>query len=168
MKTHTLGWALMMALALPAIAPAQAGGAPRAQMLRGRVETAFLDQVSRQLALTPEQRVGVEKVLTDWGSRRRELETEERLLTIALGGQLRPGVAANADSVTRLVDRLLANRVAHAESFQGELRELTPVLSPAQRGQFVMMRDQIFRRIRELQEGRATPGSPLQGMRNRP
>jgi hypothetical protein len=150
-------------LLAPAALAAQAGGPPRGQMLRGRIEVAFLDQLSRQLALTPEQRTGVERVLTDWGTRRRTLETGERFLTMALSGQLRPGVAANADSVTRVVDRLLANRVRYAESFQGEMRDLNPILSPAQRGQFVLMREQIFRRIRELQEGR-----PAQELRNRP
>ena len=154
---------LAAVLAMPAVVTAQSSGAPRAQMLRGRIEAAFLEQVSRQLALTPEQRTNVERVLTEWGTRRRELESEERNLSMALAGQLRPGVAANSDSVTRVVDRLLANRVGYAESFQGEMRDLTPVLSAAQRGQFLMLREQIFRRIRELQEGR-----PGQESRNRP
>lgn len=160
--------ALALMLAAPTLVNAQAGAAPRTQMLRGRIESAFLDQLSRQLALTPEQRTGVEKVLTDWGTRRRELETEERVLSMALGRQMRPGVAADADSVTRLVDRLLANRVDHAESFRGEMRDLAPILSPPQRGQFVMLRDQIFRRIRDLQEGRPVQSAPRQELRGRP
>ena len=161
---------LLLALLViaPATAAAQGGGPPRGQALRGRIEVAFLDQVTRQLALTPDQRTGVERVLTDWGTRRRTLETEERTLSMALGRQLRPGVAANADSVNRVVDRLLSNRVEYAESFQGEMRDLAPILSPAQRGQFVMMRDQIFRRIRELQDGRPGQSAPTRELRNRP
>jgi hypothetical protein len=137
-------------------------------MLRGRVETAFLGQLSQRLALTADQRTAVERVLTEWGGRRRELESEERVLTGALNGQLRPGVAAQGDSVARVIDLLLANRVRHAESFQGEMRDLEPILTPVQRAQFLMMRDEIFRRIRELQDGRPAQGRPVQQLRNRP
>lgn len=137
------------------------GATPRNQALRGRIEAAMMQQITQQLALTAEQQPRVERVLTEWGERRRLLEAEERQLRLSLGRQLRPGVAANVDSTAAMVDRILQNRVDYAESFQGEMRELAPILSPVQRGQFLMVRDQVLRRIRELQEGRAATGGTL-------
>lgn len=148
------------------VAAQQTDQAPR--QVRRSVELAFMAQMRRQLGLDDAQATRVQEVLVDWGSRRRALEVEERALTAALHGQLRPGVAAQADSVNWLIDRLLANRVEHAESFQGEMRDLGPILSPAQRGQFLGMRDQIFRRIQEMQNARPLQGRPVQQPRQRP
>jgi hypothetical protein len=43
-------------------------------------------------------------------TKRRAMEQEERDLRQALQGQLRPGVAANSDSVSRIVNQLLISR----------------------------------------------------------
>lgn len=83
-----------------------------------------------------------------------------RRLQDALDGELRPGVAANADSVSRMIDRMGQNRVAYAESFRDEMRDLAPVLSPIQRGQYLIMRDRLLQRIRELQDNRQPAGGP--------
>ena len=62
-----------------------------------------------------------------------------------------------ADVVTdgNRVDRILANRVAYQESFRDEMRELTPILTPAQRGQFLLIRDRFLQQVHELQQQRA-------------
>lgn len=161
MRTTLLACGLVLPLA------AQGVPTPRNQMLRNRVESAFMEQLSRQLALTEEQRTAVTRVLAANGERRRALETEEVQLQAAIRRQLRPGVAADDDSVARVVDRLVANRVEYAQSFQSEMRELTSTLTPVQRAQLLLLRDQVFRRVQELQEGRR-PGGPPQAARTRP
>jgi hypothetical protein len=69
-------------------------------------------------------------------------------------GELRPGVAANPDNVSRFVDGLNVNRVAYAETFRDEMKELAPILSPVQRGQFQVARDRLLQRVRDLQSQR--------------
>ena len=150
-----------LVLGATALASGQTPGPPRTQVLRGRIETAFLEQVSRELALTADQRAAVNRILVAHGDRRRDLETEARQLQRSLERHLRPGVAANEDSVSRAVDRMLGNRVEYAESFRAEMRDLTPILSPVQRAQFLTLRDRVFRRIQELQDGRGRPGAPI-------
>lgn len=165
MITRHQWWLGCVALCVAAPLAAQDRTPPmRPQM----IEQAFAQRMQQQLGLDQATADKVRAVLTEWGGQRRELETEERQLHRALERQLRPGVAANADSVSRAIDQLLQNRVAYAETFQAEMRELAPVLSPVQRAQFLMMRDQILRRIRELQEARPLPGNPPQTRRNRP
>lgn len=133
------------------------GGPPRSAALRGQIEESFMRRASAELGLTEEQSIKMSRVVLAAGERRRELEDEQRRLQVALDGQLRPGVAANADSVNRMIDRLGQNRVSYAESFRDEMKELQPILTPVQRGQFLKMRDRLLQRIRELQENRAAP-----------
>ena len=160
-RTMIRGIVLGALVLSPATGSAQGVPGERAERLRDRVETVFTSRLQQELGLTEAQTQQVGEVLTRWGETRRELEQEERGLRRALDGQLRPGVAANSDSVTRLIDRLLQNRVEYAESFQGEMRALAPMLTPVQRAQFLRLRDTILRRVRELQEQRPVPGRPV-------
>lgn len=163
MRKMTRGLILGALVLAPGALTAQDNGPPR-QMLRQRVEAVFMTRLRQELRLDDAQARKVGAVLTDWGGKRRELEIQERGLRQALDGQLRPGVAANGDSLTRVVDGLLRNRVAYAESFQGEMRDLAPLLTPVQRAQFLRMRDQLLRRVQELQDQRPAqqrrPGPP--------
>jgi hypothetical protein len=110
------------------------------------------------MGLSDEATARMQRVVTAWATRRRTLEREEMRLRQALNGQLRPGVAANSDSVGSYVDALNENRVAYAQSFRDEMKELTPILTPVQRGQFQQMRDRLMLRMEEIQnQGKAPP-----------
>ena len=156
-----------MIVSLFAVAPlaAQRPGNPRparAALVRD-IEQIFLTRVTRVMALTPEsgaaeQQPRFQRAVLAWAQRRESLETEERQLRQSLNRELTPGVAANPDSVSRFVDALNANRVAYAESFRDEMRELAPILNPVQRGQFQVARDQLLQKVRELQQQRTGAG----------
>ncbi|MBK7596402.1 MAG: Spy/CpxP family protein refolding chaperone [Gemmatimonadetes bacterium] len=136
------------------------GPPPRAAILRGQIEETFKRRAVKELALTDDQAARMSRVVQATGERRRLLEEEMRRLQDALDGELRPGVAADADSVSRMIDRMGQNRVAYAESFRDEMRDLQPVLTPIQRGQYLIMRDRLLQRIRELQDNRPPAGGP--------
>ncbi|MBK6495244.1 MAG: Spy/CpxP family protein refolding chaperone [Gemmatimonadetes bacterium] len=136
------------------------GPPPRAAILRGQIEETFKRRAMKELALTDDQAARMSRVVQATGERRRLLEEEMRRLQDALDGELRPGVAANADSVSRMIDRMGQNRVAYAESFRDEMRDLQPVLTPIQRGQYLIMRDRLLQRIRELQDSRPPAAGP--------
>ncbi len=133
------------------------GPPPRVAALRGQIEESFLRRAAEELGLTGEQATRMTRIVMTAGERRRGLEDEQRNLQQALDREFRPGVAANSDSVSRMIDRLGQNRVDYAESFRSEMKELQPVLSPVQRGQYMKMRDRLLQRIRDLQENRAPP-----------
>ncbi len=136
------------------------GPPPRAAALRGQIEETFKRRAMKELSLTDDQASRMSRVVQATGDRRRLLEDEMRRMQDALDTELRPGVAANADSVSRLIDRMGQNRVTYAESFRDEMRDLQPVLSPIQRGQYLMMRDRLLQRIRELQDNRQPANGP--------
>lgn len=133
----------------------------RAPVLRARVEEAFLRRARQEMALNDDQAQRLGRVLEASGTRRADLDEADRLARQALMAQLRPGIAANADSVARLVDAITANRVAHAEAFRGEMRELSEILSPVQRGQFLLLRDRMLNQVRTmLNNTEAAAGRP--------
>lgn len=158
LRTRLTTPTLALLVLLPAAGlAAQVRQPARAQQLRQRIEQQFLQRLVTDLRLGDDQATRLEGVLGQWGEHRRGLETEERELRRAVSDQLRPGIAADTTALSRNLDRLLANRVAYAESFQGEMAELKDLLSPVQRAQFLLMRDQILRRAQELMQERQPP-----------
>jgi hypothetical protein len=145
--------AMMLTGVLTSTAVAQKPGG-RAAVLRGRIEEQFVRRMQNELGLSDDNAARMQRVVVTWATRRRALEEDERRLRQALNQQLRPGVAANSDSVGTYVDELTANRVAYAQSFRDEMRDLTPILTPVQRGQFQILRDRLLMRMQEVQQPR--------------
>jgi hypothetical protein len=129
---------------------------PPRQALLEEINRRFVNQVIAEMGLTEAQIPRFKRVVVSWAQKRAVLDQEERRLRQALiGGELRPGVAANPDSVAKFVDGINAVRVEYAETFRDEMRDLTPILTPVQRGQFQIRRDQFLQRVRDLQQQRA-------------
>ena len=128
---------------------------PHAQELRQRIEERFSQRVQEQLGLTDEQTTKLRATSRTYGERRRQLEARERALREALTGQLRPGVAANQDSVARLTRDLVDLRVTYAETWREEMGDLSHYLTPVQRAQLYVMRDRLLQRVQEIRDERA-------------
>ena len=140
---------------------------PMAERLRQQIEERFGERLSQELGLTDDQSVKVRGILASWAVKRRNLEREERQLRNQLSAAMRPGVAANDQAVTRLVDGVLAGRGAMVQTFRDEMAELGTVLSPVQRAQYLLLRDRLLQRVQELRQERQANGPPL-GRRLRP
>ena len=165
-------WALaLIALTGVASARAQAVGGldnpARGQQLRQRIEDRFAARVKEELGLTGEQLTKLRATSRTYGGRRRDLEARERALRSALADQMRPGVAANQDSVSKLTDGLVDLRASYAQTLRDENEEMAKYLTPVQRSQFLAMRERFLRRVEEIrQQGRARQGLP-QDLRER-
>ena len=66
--------------------------------------------MSQELGLRGEQETKTRAILATWSAKRRTVEREDRRLRQALSAEMRPGIAANPDSVNRIVDALMASR----------------------------------------------------------
>jgi Spy/CpxP family protein refolding chaperone len=136
---------------------------PQATALRQRIEERFAQRVQEQLALSDEQAAKLRATSQEYGERRRKLEARERDLRVALTGQLRPGVAANEDSVARLTKALVDLRVDYANTWRDETNALS-YLTPVQRAQLYLMRDRLLQRVQEIRDERGgwrrRPASP--------
>ena len=165
-RRSLLGLLALVGTAQPVMAqdslPAQGIGAAE---LRQRIEERFTERVKLELGLNQEQTAKLKQVAGDWFAKRRAMEGEERDLRQALAGQLRPGVAANSDSVSRLVSRLLDLKVRYAETYREENKELG-FLTPVQRAQYYSLRERLLdmlkqaRQMRRAQSGQRPYGRP--------
>lgn len=158
-------WGLVLAglVALAAPLSAQDEELPR-EALRQRFEERFGQQVKQQLGLTDAEAIKLRDVSQTWAAKRRALESEERGLKQALQGQLRPGVAANQDSVARLAQRLVDLKVTYAQTYRDELKDWA-FLTPVQRAQLVVMRERLLQALREarlerLEQNQGRPRRP--------
>lgn len=169
-------WYFGVMIALAAGAPAMALAqdtldvdSPRAEQLRGLIEERFAQRLTIELGLNDDQAARTRVILSTWGAKRRELERDERRYRQQLNGAMRPGVAANDQAVTRLVDAILNGRVAYVQTFKDEQVDLAGVLSPAQRAQYVLLRDRLMQRVQEIRNQRQGEGALLGGrLRPRP
>ncbi len=154
MRRMVLALVLVAALAAPLAAQDEGPVAPQAQELRRRLEERFAARVKEELGLTDQQTLQLRQVAQDYAQRRRGLEADERLLKSALAAQLRPGVAANNDSVARLTQKLLDLKVTYARTYSDENRELG-FLTPVQRAQLLVLRERMLQAFRQAREGAA-------------
>lgn len=121
----------------------------RAGELRRRIEERFTARVQEDLGLSEQQAEKLRRTAGNYFDERRRLEAEERRIRAALAGELRPGVAANPQSVSRLTDELLDVKIRYAESYRSESKELAGFLDPVQRAQYFILRERLLDRVRE-------------------
>jgi len=160
MKRFFLLSVVALSLSVSAAVVAQEGPPPRGPTLRRELEQRFAAQMREQLQLSGDQETKVRGIMSGYAEKRRGLENDERAMRQALNGQLRPGIAANPDSVAKLVDAISAARVSYAKLIQDEMRELGTVLDPVQRGQLFLMRDRLLQRVQEMRDAARARGEP--------
>jgi hypothetical protein len=147
--------ALLCIPLVPALAQRADSMEPRrADSLRQRIEERFASRVQEQLGLTNEQTAKLRATSQAFGTRRRDLRDRERSLRDALGAQLRPGVAANQDSVAKLTDAMIELRLASAQAARDEMKEMSKYLNPVQRARLYVMRERFYHRVKEAHEHR--------------
>ncbi len=134
-----------------------AAPAPASAEMRARIEARFTERVKTELGLTDEQTARLKEVAGGWYDKRRAMEGDERSLRQALAGQLRPGIAANPDSVTRIVNQLLDLKVKYAESYREENKQLG-FLTPVQRAQYYSLRERLLDALKQARQMRRAGG----------
>jgi len=154
-------WTLaLLSVASPLLA--QQAPPPGLRALQERVMAQFLATYRNQAGLSPEQDRRFTEVFKRSLEQRGEIQQRERQLWRALEAQMRPGVAANPDSVTKLLDGVIAQRAAMLEQARNEQREYAQFLTPVQRAQLTLMAERFQRQIEDVMRRRmemqARPG----------
>jgi len=136
----------------------------RLQQLRGQIEQRWYERVQTQLSLTDPQMDKLKTAERSARDRRQALNDHEQDLRQAVGEQLKPGVAANGDSLSRLLDAIAQNHVQRAQEEQQELRDLAQFLTPVQRARLLIMRQGLMQRVQAIREGRWNPPAGRPGV----
>lgn len=131
---------------------------PRREALERQVVERFIANYRAQAGLTAEQDARFRTVAMRSFNQRRERAQRERQLWQALEGQMRPGVAANADSVSKVLDALSASRLAGVEQMRADDREYATFLSPVQRAQLYLQVERLQRNIEDMLRRRMQQG----------
>jgi len=180
------GFAVGAVAQVPPGAPAQPGqpGAPgqwnrrmarqplqnpdRAAAIRAQIEERWGQRIQTELGLTDQQMDRLRAATRANEDRHRDFNRREADLMRGVMEQLKPGVAANQDSLGRTLDALAGIRVQRAQSDQQELRELGQFLNPVQRARLLLMRRQLMDRIDQIRRGVGPGMGPGQGGGMRP
>jgi periplasmic protein CpxP/Spy len=158
MRRHIL-WVVMLAgVPLYPAAAQRSDSTAKRDSLRHQIEERFASRVKEELGLTNEQATKLRATSQQFGVRRRELRTRYHALRQALRAQLKPGVAANQDSVAKLTDAMIELRIASAQSTRDEMREVAKYLTPVQRARFFAMRERLHHRMKEARGHRGMSG----------
>lgn len=141
---------MVLVLLTLAAAPLVAQVRQDPERLREQVVQRFLENYRTQAGLTDEQFGRLESVVRRQWQARREMQEQERDIVAALQGQLRPGVAADGDSVSRLLDQLNALQRERVERLEREQEEVAVFLDPVQRAQLVLAWARLERQVQDL------------------
>jgi hypothetical protein len=170
-----LSVAVLLVPGLAAQEPLPPRGRPdsaEAERLRVQIEERFAQHVQQELRLTPDQATKLRASQERFGTRRRALMRQQIERRMALQDQMQPGVAANGDSVKKLMDGFQAGRAEMLKIEQDEDREMAGYLTPVQRARYQMMRQRLFERVNEMREqrrgGRVGPGPRARPQGRRP
>jgi len=139
-------------------------GQQRMQQLRSQIEERFAQRVQAELSLTDQQMDRLRAAERTSRDRRQALNDHEQDLRRAVGEQLKPGVAANADSLNKLLDAIAQNHVARAQEEQQEMRDLSQFLNPVQRARLLIMRQRLMQNVQAIREGRWRPPAGRPGL----
>ena len=145
-----IAWVLLF-VAAPALAAqgkmqADTGRAARMQRWEGHMRT--------ELGLTDEQAAKLHATQERFSPQRRDVMQRARAIHEGLRSQLQPGVAANSDSVRKLLDAHQQIRAALAQLDRDQDRELAASLTPVQRARREMMYEHMMMRGRMHGPGR--------------
>jgi len=137
----------------------------QAEELRMLIEQRFTARVQQELKLTNDQTAKLKDAQQRFGPRRRALMQQQLQRRRALEGQMQPGVAANQDSVRKLMDGLDAARLEMVRIQQEENRELGNFLTPVQQWRYNQMRERLMQRVGEMRrQGRGMGRGRTMGM----
>ena len=131
----------------------------RRQMLREQVMERFMVNLRTQAGLNDEQLERVKATFREGAEYRAELNLRERDVLRALEGQMRPGIAADVDSVEALLESVLHLREQRAARDRQEQEALAVFLTPVQRAQVMMAWHRFQMQVERVRAGRG----PMQG-----
>ena len=157
MRTFTL--AALLVVSVAGAVQAQQGQARQRQMLQQQVMQRYMTSFRQQAGLSDEQFEQFRTVVTNSTQRRREIQTRERELWQALEGQMRPGVAADADSLAVLMDGLIAVQQELLDLTRTEQQEYAEFLSPVQRAQLLIATRRLQNSIQQVMRRRQGQGN---------
>ena len=160
---RSLKFAALLTLVVAPVLAAQQGQMRR-QMLQEEVMQRFMTNYRAQAGLSDEQFEQLRQVVIESTQRRRDLELRERELWRAIEGQMRPGIAADTDSLNSLMESLIVVQQERVDLARSERGQYAEFLTPVQQAQLLIATRRLQNNIEQVIRGRQGPPG---GMGNR-
>ena len=164
---------LLLALGLVLAPPlrAQVGGVGNRGKNREALELRVRERLGRlvkeQLSLSDEQVTRLQQTNRKFERERIALVEQERDIRISVRSEVLAGDSANQTRVAALIDQMLKVQRQRTEIVEREQRELAAFLTPVQRVKYLVLQEQVRRRVEEFRQrgpqrggGGAGPGRP--------
>jgi hypothetical protein len=116
--------------------------------------------VREQLGLDDAQARRLGDVSARYERERRVLALRERELRQQLRDELQGGQQANQDRVARALDRMMEVQQSRLDIVQREQKDLATFLTPVQRAKYLVLQDQVRRRLEEARRQREAGQAP--------
>ncbi len=153
---RSLKFAALLTLVVAPVLAAQQGQMRR-QMLQEEVMQRFMTNYRAQAGLSDEQFEQLRQVVIESTQRRRDLELRERELWRAIEGQMRPGIAADTDSLNGLMESLIVVQQERVDLARSERERYAEFLTPVQQAQLLIATRRLQNNIEQVIRGRQGP-----------
>jgi len=147
-----------MAVSVSGFVQAQQGQVRQRQMLQQQVMNRYMTSYRQQAGLSDEQFESFRSMATTSNQRRREIQAREMELWQALQAQMIPGVAADDDSLTALMDGLVAVQQELLDLTRNEQQDYAEFLTPVQRAQLLIATRRLQQSIQQIMRRRQGQG----------
>jgi len=129
------------------------------QQLQQQVIEWLMQNTRVQAGLTDEQFERYREIARRSIANSNAIQNRERNLWLALEGQMRPGIAADDDSVEALIDSLVTIPGQRVDLQRSDQREYAEFLTPVQRAQLMLSHRRFENNIRQILQ-RRLPNRP--------
>ena len=143
-------------------------GAERREMIERRLRERVGAVVRERLQLSDEQWTKVTATNRKFEESRRLLVQQERDIRLGLRDEMLSGEKANQDRVSGLLDRWQKVQRQRLELLEQEQKELGTYLTPVQRAKFLVLQEQMRRRVEEMRRDMIEKQQPPRGGARRP
>jgi len=152
---------VVAALSVTALSAQQAG--MRQRQLQQQVVQRLMQNFRAQAGLTDGEYEQFREVITRSFTQRAEIQLRERSLWTALDDQMRPGVAADVDSLNRVMDSLIDVQSELVELQRQDQEQYARFLTPVQRAQLMLTTRRLQNNIQGIMQRRGQPIRPPGG-----
>jgi Spy/CpxP family protein refolding chaperone len=122
------------------------------QALVRRIRQAFGGVVRRQLDLNEEKWTQFERVDRDFQRRRTQIQRGERQARFALKAAMEDTASVDQAKIAQYLNELTQAQRKRADLLDAEQKELATFLTPLQRAKLQALREQLTRRIAQMQQ----------------
>ena len=151
---RALSLTMALIVAGTSVVSAQQGQMRQRQMLQQQVMRRYMENYKQQAGLNDKQFQDFTQLTERAYNERTELQQRERVLWQALEGQMKPGVAADADSLVNLIDAIFDVQEELIETERSNQADLAEFLTPVQRAQLMLSQRRLQHNIQNVMRNR--------------